>query len=371
MAKEKKSGGQWIGVLLYMLIGALCGVLFLQYMNHGGTALGVALLFVCMYAVLVVQIVIHEAGHLVFGLLTGYRFISFRVFSFMWMKEKGRIRFRRMSLAGTGGQCLMAPPDMKEGQFPFMLYNFGGAILNMASALICLGLGALCARWSTPWVILMIFAVIGFFYALMNGLPFRMGVVNNDGRNALDISRSEEARRAFWVRMKVNELLARGVRIRDMPEALFSVPSDEEMQNGIVSSLGVLSASRLMDQHLFKEADDLMARLLAQKNGIVGLHRALMTDDRVYMELIGDNRPDVLRGMLTEEQKKVMKAMKNYPSVLRTAYARALLADKDAAEAENIRNQFDKVAKSYPYPCDIASERELMDIALEAARSED
>ena len=30
----------------------------------------------------ILQIVVHEAGHLFFGLLSGYRFISFRVFDF-------------------------------------------------------------------------------------------------------------------------------------------------------------------------------------------------------------------------------------------------------------------------------------------------
>ena len=43
----------------------------------------------------------------------------------------------------------------------------------------------------------MIFAVIGLAFALINGLPIKMGSVNNDGRNALELSRSEEATRAF------------------------------------------------------------------------------------------------------------------------------------------------------------------------------
>ena len=51
---------------------------------------------------MVIHTVIHEAGHLIFGLATGYRFISYRVFQFMWIKQGGRIRFTRMSLAGTG-----------------------------------------------------------------------------------------------------------------------------------------------------------------------------------------------------------------------------------------------------------------------------
>ena len=33
-------------------------------------------MMVCLYGAILIQIVIHEAGHLVFGLLTGYRFCS-------------------------------------------------------------------------------------------------------------------------------------------------------------------------------------------------------------------------------------------------------------------------------------------------------
>ena len=63
-----------------------------------------------------------------------------------------------------------------------------------------------------------------------------------------------------------------------------------------------------------------------------------------------------------------MKNMKKFPSVLRTRYAYALLAQQDRDQAEKIRKQFEKVGKSYPYPVEWAGERELMDLA--AARAQ-
>ena len=48
--------------------------------------------FIILFASVLISIplvtVIHEGGHLVFGLLTGYKFSSFRIMSFMWVKEK-------------------------------------------------------------------------------------------------------------------------------------------------------------------------------------------------------------------------------------------------------------------------------------------
>ena len=67
--------------------------------------------------------------------------------------------------------------------------------------------------------------------------------------------------------------------------------------------------------------------------------------------------------MLTKEQRKFMKAMKKYPSVLRTEYSLALLLEKNITKAERIKKEFEKVAKTYPYAHEINSERDLIKIA--------
>lgn len=56
-----------------------------------------------------IQIIIHEAGHLVFGLLSGYEFVSFRIGSITLAKYDNKYCFKRFHIAGTGGQCLMMP----------------------------------------------------------------------------------------------------------------------------------------------------------------------------------------------------------------------------------------------------------------------
>ena len=181
---RKKPNGAWFGVLCFALIGAACGALFLLYLDRaeqaglskGQRLWAFALMMVCLYGAALIQIIIHEAGHLVFGLLTGYRFCSFRVFSLMWIRENGKIRLKRMSLAGTGGQCLMGPPELSDGKMPVMLYNFGGAILNLVSAALFLGLSFLCPPVSMVRVFLWFLAVFGLGFALMNGLPLPAAV---------------------------------------------------------------------------------------------------------------------------------------------------------------------------------------------------
>lgn len=370
--KEKKKKIVWqqyIAMAFFVLIGAVAGFFMASYIDWEvdipiyERILSLVGIFVGMYAAIFVQLIFHETGHLIFGFLSGYKFSSFRIFSYIWVKENNKIRFRRLSIAGTGGQCLMSPPDMEDGKVPLVLYNLGGAIMNIIAGLIFLGLYF--AFDGIPFLstLMLLAAVIGFILAFMNGVPMRMGTVDNDGYNAFALTRNPEAMRAFWVQMKVAEQTARGIRLKDMPDEWFAVPSDEAMKNSMVAVLGVFACNRLMDALDFEEADKLMAHMTGLDCGMVGLHRNLMICDRMYVEMIIENRREMIDSMLTKEQKTFMRAMKNFPSVIRCEYVYALLCEKDEGKAEQAMARFEKCAKTYPYPNDIQSERELMEIA--------
>ncbi|MBE5887133.1 MAG: M50 family metallopeptidase [Lachnospiraceae bacterium] len=373
-AKKKIQWQQYIAVAIFMLIGGVCGVLMAQYVGKNvqpDTFIGVELfslacLFLGMYVAIFIQLIIHEAGHLVFGLVSGYKFSSFRIFSFMWVKENEKVRLRRLSIAGTGGQCLMSPPDMKDGKIPLVLYNLGGSLMNVIASVVFFVLYIVTKNIPLLPVILLMCAIIGVAIAIMNGVPMRLGTVDNDGYNAFSLTRNNDAMRSFWIQMKVNEQLAKGMRLKDMPDEWFTVPSDEAMKNSMVVVMGVFACNRLMDQQDFQEADKLMKHIMDIDSGMVGLHRSLMVCDRMYIEMISENRKEIIDEILTKEQKQFMKQMKKFPSVLRTEYVLALLHDKDDAKAEQIKALFEKCAKSYPYQNDVISERELMDIAKAA-----
>ena len=110
-----------------------------------------------------------------------------------------------------------------------------------------------------------------------------------------------------------------------------------------------------------------MERLLVMDAGIVGLHRSMMINDRIYCELIGPRRGEVLLSLRDKAQIRFEKAMSRHPSVLRTQYCWALLWQKDSAEARKYRKSFLDSEKSYPYPCEMAAERELLQIAAKQA----
>lgn len=373
MISKKKKKIQWqqyIGVLFFMMIGAICGFLMITYIEStigDGADLSENLftlvsLFVFMYVGFFLHIIIHEGGHLIFGKLSGYTLSSFRIGSFMWLKENDTICFRRFSLSGTGGQCLMAPPEMRDGKIPVILYNLGGSLMNVITGSIFFALHVVFSEFAYLSIVFLMFSIIGFASALMNGVPMRMGTVDNDGYNAWALNRNPDAMRAFWVQMKANERISKGVRLKDMPDEWFEMPTDDAMKNSLVATIGVFACNRLMDAHRFEEADALMTRLLCMDSGMVGLYRNLLICDQIFCELIAQKRDQRIRTKMSKDQKKFMKSMKTFPSVIRTEYAYALLWEKDLEKAEKIKERFEKCAKTYPYPSDIQSERELIEI---------
>ena len=43
---------------------------------------------------------------------------------------------------------------------------------------------------------------VGLVFTLLNGIPMKVGGIDNDGRNALSLRKSKTALYAFWLQMK-------------------------------------------------------------------------------------------------------------------------------------------------------------------------
>ncbi len=364
---HKREPKRLLGLLLGLLIGfALGGVLVAGMPEDAGVGTQLMLmggLLLTFYLSMVVQIILHEAGHLVFGLLSGYRFLSFRVFRLMWVKQEGRIRLKRLNLTGTAGQCLMAPPEPVDGRIPVVCYHLGGVLMNLIASVVFVVLYLVLPPLPVLSLFWALCAVSGVMTALVNGIPFSGGMVNNDGRNAWSIRKHPAAMRSFYVQLKVAEWTTAGVRMKDMPEDWFAVPGDEEMQDGMTAVLGVFACNRQLDAGHLEAAEQRIDHLLTIDSGIIELHRRLLICDQIYLALMLKQDPARAETLLDKPQQKFMKAMRQFPSVLRTEYTYQRLAKRDAAGAEQVRNRFERMAKCYPYEADLQSERERMDDA--------
>lgn len=365
MAKKTTRKNAPLAFLLQFLYGVAMGLCGLHGLLCADSAsLGQYLLCVCWLVIAAVaalygQVILHEGGHMVLGLLTGYRFVSFRIGSWMVQKEKGKLRLHRYTLAGTGGQCLMAPPPIVDGKIPYQLYNAGGALFNLFTALPAAALAVHCSSWMarTFWEL---FCVMGLGTALTNGIPLRVQGVANDGANVRDFGRDPAALQAFWNQLSVNARQAEGVPLREMPEVWFSLPA-EGLDNLMVATQAVLHANRLMDEGHFTETAQAIDALEAQDTALLPLHHGLLLCDRLACAwLTGEDAAPLLGRWNSSEMKTFRKQMRKMPAVLRTEYLVARLAEQDPTHAETIRTVFEACAKNYPYAAEAASECALL-----------
>ncbi len=216
---------------------------------------------------------------------------------------------------------------------------------------------------------LLLIGVVGVGFALVNGIPMYVGGIANDGYNARSLGKEPNALRAFWVQMKVNEGQAAGVRLKDMPEEWFAMPSQEDMGNSMCSALAVFRTSWFMDRQEFTQASQSIDSLLedseAGKIEVLGIYRHMMACDRIFCELIGEGNRKTVEWLYTKELQATMQQMKNMLAVIRTQYVLALLYDKNNEEAARLEVAFEKQAAKYPHPAEVQCERDFLKIAKE------
>lgn len=289
------------------LLGAAGGYFFMWALDpYGMTVLLPSL--ACLILSFWLQAILHEGGHLVCGLLSGYRFLSFRVGSFTLLRQNGRLVLRRFYLPGTGGQCLLEPPDGDE--VPFRLYNLGGGLANLLSALAA-ALTAFLLPF--PWpVFLLIFAAAGLFLGAVNLIPLSMDGVANDGFNLHLLSRSPQARRTFALQLRCHALLQRGIPLRDQPARWFQLPQDLEPQDPFTAAALSFLPSRLMDQGDLSGAEAAFRTLLDVPSGLLDIQRWDLTVDLLSCSLLLGRSQEELAPLRTPALLHYCKATRKF-----------------------------------------------------------
>ena len=336
-------------------------------MQASELALLIAGLVIAFYAAYSIQMPVHELGHLVFGKLSGYELLVFRIGNFMWIQKDGEIQFRRVKFAASGGQCLMEPPAASDGKIPYLLYNLGGIMLNFALALIAVGLALLTSKIELLSLFFILLAAFGMVFVVMNGVPVISGKRHNDGYNIYTIAKVEGGMHAYETQLRISGQTVKGKRLKEMPAAWFELPSQEAMNNGLFAGIGIFAYKRMLDLLEIEKADRIMAGL-QELDSLTPVQNKFIIVDRVYCELLGDNRKGILDYWLEKRQSNFMDANKTEVAIIRTIFTYELLQKKNVNLANNFKKVFDQVTETYPFPQELEMERELMALAEKKAK---
>ncbi len=366
----KMIGGLLLGGLIGLAIGGLIVVLFTdttfsEYIQKYYTldlSEGVCVFLVAIGSLLVslaILIPIHELGHLVFGLLTGYRFVSFRILDFTFVKEDGRLRVKKFAIAGTGGQCLLTPPDLPLNEIPTGWYNFGGIFANIIVLLIVIPFLFLDLN---PFLAeaLWIFALIDIVMILLNGLPMQAGGVGNDGYNMKLLRHNLLSKQGIVNQLRANALIQEGVRPKDMPDELFSNPEDINYKNALEVSIPLMYSSRIIDQMKYEEALEEMKALYSHKDDIMPLYVKEIACELAFLYLrTGDT--EKAEKLLDKDLRKYIETYsKTMSSKERLLIAIALYIDKDEAKARALYDKLKAKKDEYLLQGEVKSDLSLI-----------
>lgn len=297
----------------------------------------------------VLHIIIHEIGHLVFGLATGYSFVSFRIGSFTIVKENGKFKTKKYNIPGTGGQCLMMPPELIDNKYPFIIYNYGGVILNLIVSAISICFVIIIKDLKFPLnAILILFSVAGFVAALTNGIPFKISGIPNDAYNVMSMINDEEARRGFYLQLRVNGLLTKGMRFRDMDCSMFKLNEDTDLTNPLNTGIRLMEYNWYLDNMEFDNARKCINSLVPHFNELIPLYTYEINCERVFLELVGDCDKDFIDRLYNKGLKKYIKVSKYMISKRRLLMAYEALYNRDKAKAQKYYQELKNLYNNYP-----------------------
>ncbi len=144
-----------------------------------------------------ISIAIHELGHLVFGLISGYKFIHYQFLFFRFEKIKGKLHFSFI-LSPLLGQCLMGVSEEKKDDIKFTSYLLGGSIFNLITMIISLTVMTLVYVFTGTFIYLLLPVFgINFYMFISNGIPLNVNGIYNDALNVRLMKKYKIARDAL------------------------------------------------------------------------------------------------------------------------------------------------------------------------------
>lgn len=307
----------------------------------------------------------HETGHLIFGLLSGYKFVSLRIFNLTFIRIDGALKVKRFSIAGTGGQCLLTPPDLPLDKIPTALYNAGGNIMNLILLIIAIPI-----LWLelSPFMYEAVFTFIltDFILLLLNAIPMKIG---NDGYNMLHLRNNTRGKQALVIQLRSNALIQKGIRPKEMPDKWFSWSEKIDWKNNMEVSIPIMHASRLIDKMDWKHAYVEFEALYRHKDDIMQLYVNEIACELAFCAMVNGNISHA-EELLDDKLRKYIESYRNVmSSKQRIMCAIALYMENNREKAVRIYESVNKSKSEYLLQGEVESDLAIMDAILTVSPS--
>lgn len=306
----------------------------------------------------IIQTIFHELGHLIFGLMTKYKFLFFRVGNITLINENGKLKFRKFNIPGTLGQCLMAPPKFKRGRYPFMLYNLGGVITNVFLGIIFILIFSYINK-SVFSIFLLGTGLVGIYLGITNAIPIEG--MPTDGTNIISIKESYDGRMAFHSTLRVAEMRLLDEKEKWKIKSLVNKEKYGDYKNRLVIAL--LSENvdiALLEGDLpkaLKEIKWILSKNVLSTIELTGIYYNLFS---IYL-LLGDEK-NIKRYLKRKDIKNAL-TKKTTKEGERVKYLYYNLYEKDEKKKEKALKSYNKIAENHLFNYTVEIDRMFMKLA--------
>ena len=369
--KKKKNSSRIYSLVLFLVCAVLGGLLGLSIIFSFGEELqwwqlagrlveGLILFFLAFF----LQVIFHEFGHMVAGLIRGWSFMSFMILGFVLVRREGRFHLSRFVIPGVGGQCLMMPPKGGDTDFGIALYNAGGVLMN---ALIAVLAGILLVLHVSVWswgieVLLASLSISGLFFALTNGIPACQGGIPNDGKNIEELRKDSFATHVFLTTMGVMGRLQQGCPVEEAMDGYLSDGHQLDYANPIHVMAVNFDLSSAIARLDFERAYAILKSMKPEEDKIISLYQKEILLEEVFLYLVAPRNGVDVADLITADTLRYFEMQTAFrPTALRVKYAFARLYECNKSKAEIIYRQFQKVCSTYHVQGEIVTEQKLIE----------
>lgn len=295
-----------------------------------------------------IQIFLHELGHSLAAIFSGYDFTFFRLGSFALVKKNGKLKIAKFEIPGTGGQALFAPKGKAYENFPYKIYMYAGIISNLFFSILAFIIMYFNKNYFLDQFSYF-FASVGIYIFLTNGLKID-AEISNDAMQVKLLDKYEEYRIFIKYNLKIARLLVDGKEIKDMDqdEVDFILSCDNQF-----AEMGILKGDYYSQNLDLDKAKEEYEKALDKEILSDTLQKQALVNEIIYLSLIKKDQANYEKYFSKEFEFFLDNFLLKLVNGYYTKYAKLLLIDKDQKAAEELKTQYIRFRKNYIFESEI------------------
>lgn len=205
----------------------------------------------------------------------------------------------------------------------------------------------------------------GLFTAISNGIPLRVGSIPNDAHNVIAMRKDKDSRDSFYLQLKVNGLLSKGIRLKDMEYDQFRLEENIDYKKPLNFARIFIKHNYYLDKMDFEGARKALDFADRYVGYTLPIYRMELEAESLFLELIGDCNRGKIEKLYHRNLRKYIDDSQFMLNKKRIMMAYELLYKKDYNKGLEYFEELKEVAEQYPIKGEVDMEIMLGEYLLE------